>query len=131
MQANHRRTNRAGGTPIADVALSVNDTEVAAATSDTDIPVGCANDPYAEALARLKNRLLLLHRTAGQASSRKLLGLIEPGRTTHTTINKTLRCERRPSWHHLECLVKAMGGDVEEFRQLWIAVGTAADLQSR
>ncbi len=36
-----------------------------------------------------------------------------------------IRCERLPRWGNLELVVDALGGDVEEFRRLWLTAEAA------
>jgi hypothetical protein len=40
---------------------------------------------------------------------------------SHDTVNRVLRGEGRPHWRSLELVVKALGGDVETFRTLWLS----------
>ena len=77
-------------------------------------------------LAELRNRLRVLYRHNGEPSTREIAR--RTGKAiSHTTANVVLRCEKIPRWGQLEQVVEALGGDTDEFRQLWIAVRNAAD----
>ena len=45
---------------------------------------------------------------------------------SHTTVSKTFSSQALPSWGTLELLVEAMGGDVAEFHDHWLAASTPA-----
>jgi tetratricopeptide (TPR) repeat protein len=45
---------------------------------------------------------------------------------SHTTVSKTFSSQALPSWGTLELLVEAMGGDVAEFHDLWLAASAPA-----
>jgi hypothetical protein len=59
-----------------------------------------------------------LHRRAGEPSSRAIAGKV--GDMSHTTVNLALRGPKVPSWPVVAKVVNALGGDVEEFRQVWL-----------
>jgi hypothetical protein len=80
--------------------------------------------PGAVQLAALRDRLRRLHRAAGEPSSREVARLTGKA-ISHTTANITLRCDKSPKWGQLELVVDALGGDTEEFRQLWVSVRDA------
>ncbi|MEV5606549.1 hypothetical protein AB0L33_34475 [Streptomyces sp. NPDC052299] len=73
------------------------------------------------ALEQLRYRLHRLHRENGEPSYRVIAR--RTGRAVaHETARVVLRCESPPRWGPLELLVEALGGDVDEFRALWIAM---------
>ena len=71
----------------------------------------------------LVDALHTLHHRAGWPSLRRLAG--DAG-VSHTTVSKTFSSQALPSWGTLELLVEAMGGDVAEFHDLWLAASTPA-----
>ncbi|GEB52691.1 hypothetical protein SCA03_52420 [Streptomyces cacaoi] len=72
-------------------------------------------------LGRLRYRVQLLHRQAGEPSFRVVAQ--RTGKAiSHTTVGSVLRCEKPPGWGPLELVVEALGGQLDEFRQLWVAV---------
>ncbi|WP_245225458.1 hypothetical protein [Streptomyces smyrnaeus] len=73
------------------------------------------------ALERLRYRLQLLHRQRGEPSFRVVAQ--RTGKAiSHTTVGNVLRCESPPGWGPLELVAEALGGELDEFRALWIAV---------
>ncbi len=44
---------------------------------------------------------------------------------SHDTVNRMLKGSDLPQWTSLEFVVKALGGDVETFRNLWVAARQA------
>jgi hypothetical protein len=90
-----------------------------------DVP-GYDHQPSSDPLSRLRNRLQRLHRLRGEPSVRELARRTEKA-ITHATVHMVLRCERTPKWGPLELVVEALGGSIEEYRQLWIAVRDAED----
>ncbi|MGW1728635.1 hypothetical protein ACWCQK_37875 [Streptomyces sp. NPDC002306] len=87
---------------------------------DPPLPSAGAGDQ----LLALRLRLQDLYRRAGKPSYRQLAARIQA--LSHTTVHMVIRCERLPRWGNLELVVEALGGDVEEFRQLWLAAEAAA-----
>ncbi|WP_435133026.1 hypothetical protein [Actinacidiphila sp. bgisy144] len=73
------------------------------------------------ALDALRYRLRRLHRDSGEPSFRVVSQRTEKA-ISHTTAGNVLRCDIPPGWGALELVVEALGGDVEEFRKLWVAV---------
>lgn len=73
------------------------------------------------ALQQLKYRLKRLHRESGEPSFRVISQRTEKA-ISHTTVGNVLSCGGPPGWGPLELVVEAMGGDLDEFRMLWIAV---------
>ena len=59
-----------------------------------------------------------LHHRAGWPSLRRLA---EQTGVSHTTVSKALSSPALPSWGTVELLVEAMGGDVPQARELWLA----------
>lgn len=64
-----------------------------------------------------------LWRNAGTPSSRNIQVII--CRTTdrdisHTTVNDVIQGRRIPAFNTLEVIVQALGGDIEQFRKLWV-----------
>lgn len=77
-----------------------------------DVPPGARRD-LVESLHRL-------HHRAGWPSLRVL------GRQvgcSPTTVSAVFSASRLPTWGTLELVVEAMGGDVEEFHELWLTAG--------
>lgn len=73
------------------------------------------------ALQQLKYRLKRLHRESGEPSFRVVSQRTEKA-ISHTTVGNVLSCVVLPGWGPLELVVEALGGDLNEFRTLWIAV---------
>jgi len=65
-----------------------------------------------------------LHHRAGWPSLRRLA---EQTGVSHTTVSKALSSPALPSWGTVELLVEAMGGDVPQARELWLAASAPAD----
>jgi len=65
-----------------------------------------------------------LHRRAGEPSTREIGKAIS---YSHTTVSHALNGSRCPSWRVVERIVGHLGGDVEEFRLLWLAVRETED----
>ncbi|MFC4066717.1 Crp/Fnr family transcriptional regulator [Actinoplanes subglobosus] len=77
-----------------------------------------------EALQRLAAALGDLHRMRGRPSTR---ALASDHHISHDTVHRVLRCEKRPQWPALETVVRALAGELAEFRTLWDACeGTTA-----
>ncbi|WP_435110039.1 helix-turn-helix domain-containing protein [Nocardiopsis synnemataformans] len=69
--------------------------------------------------ATLVSELNRLRSQAGNPSLRKIADLT--GRVvSHTTINDIFHGRSVPRWTVVDCLVKALGGDPERFRNLWV-----------
>ena len=62
-----------------------------------------------------------LHHRAGWPSLRRLA---EQTGVSHTTVSKALSSTALPRWGTVELLVEAMGGDVAQARELWLAAST-------
>jgi len=72
-----------------------------------------------DALEALRHKIERLHVHNGEPSTRVISG--RTGRAiSHTTVHNVLRCATLPTWGQLELVVEQLGGDVEEFRTLWI-----------
>ena len=67
----------------------------------------------------LRTALRALHVRAGAPSTRVIARGI--GSISHTTVSQTLRGDRVPSWPLLSKIVLQLGGDEDEFRDLWAA----------
>ena len=78
--------------------------------SRPEVPPGAHRD--------LVDALHALHHEAGWPSLRWLAR--EAG-CSHTTVATVFSSPKLPSWGVLELVVEAMGGDVGEFRRLWLA----------
>jgi hypothetical protein len=78
--------------------------------------------PLSDLRAALQN--LYLHR--GEPSTRTIAKKTG-GAISHTTVNNVLRCVKPPRWGQLELVVLALGGDVETFREAWIAMRSATE----
>ncbi|MFF8263273.1 tetratricopeptide repeat protein [Streptomyces virginiae] len=61
-----------------------------------------------------------LHRLSGEPSTREVARRTH-GALSHTTVSQTLRGNQLASWRSIELIVSALGGSVEEFRELWVA----------
>lgn len=77
---------------------------------------------------RLFDELRRLHRSAGEPSTRTLAKAVAHG---HATVHTALRGPRVPRWGLLELLVEELNGDVEYFKQLWIAARDFEDPHDR
>jgi hypothetical protein len=66
---------------------------------------------------RLFEEIRRLHRTAGEPSTRTLAKATAHG---HATVHAALRGPKVPRWGLLELLVEHMGGNVAQFKQLWV-----------
>ena len=64
-----------------------------------------------------------LHHKAGWPSLRTLA---KAAGCSHTTVSTAFSSPRLPNWGLVELLVEAMGGDVQEFRAMWLSVGAGA-----
>ena len=76
----------------------------------------------------LRPALRALHVRAGEPSTRVIARGI--GSISHTTVSQTLRGDRVPSWPIFSKIVLQLGGDEDEFRDLWAAArhaGTPAE----
>jgi len=60
-----------------------------------------------------------LHLKAGAPSSRAVASRI--GQVSHDTVNRTVKGRTIPSWPIAAKIVLALGGDLDEFRALWIS----------
>ncbi|MFE9207478.1 hypothetical protein [Micromonospora sp. NPDC007230] len=81
-------------------------------------------DSPARSLAELRLRIQRLHRERGEPSLRALSKQVLKA-VSHTTVRAVLRCQTLPRWEHLQAVVSALNGDVDEFRLLWVAVRDA------
>ena len=72
----------------------------------------------ARAEQRFFSALRDLYLRAGEPSSRSIAVAI--GGVSHTTINLAIRGSKVPSWPITVKLVEHFGGEVEEFRNLWV-----------
>jgi tetratricopeptide (TPR) repeat protein len=78
----------------------------------------------------LFEELHALYRRAGEPSTRVLARSLGTGVLSHTTVHAVLNGRRVPRWGPLELVVGQLGGDIEQFRQLWLAARAAEDLPS-
>ncbi|HEX3959888.1 MAG TPA: FxSxx-COOH system tetratricopeptide repeat protein [Trebonia sp.] len=78
-------------------------------------------------VTHLLNRLHQIHLIAGQPSIREIAGKVGRGVISSSTIHNMFRGPRVPRWGFLELVVEALGGDVEEFRELWQVARLAED----
>lgn len=85
-----------------------------------DVPAGPHRD--------LVEALHALHHRAGWPSLRTLA---RAAGVSHTTVSKVLSTAAVPSWGTLEVLVDVMGGDTDQFRQLWWEATTRPDQSDR
>jgi hypothetical protein len=82
--------------------------------------------PVDQLLAQLRNQLRALRRQNGEPSTREVERRSQRA-ISHTTVNSVFRCEKIPSWSQLELVVRALSGDPDEFRKLWIELRNAVD----
>lgn len=76
------------------------------------------DDEVATPSALLAEALQSLHARSGAPSVRALAQQI--GSVSHTTVADALAGRRVPSWQTLAGIVRALGGEQERFRQLWL-----------
>lgn len=67
-----------------------------------------------------------LHLRAGLPSVRRLARVT--GALSHDTVHRVLVGAKVPTWGPLELVVEALGGDVEEFRRLWMSAQRRAEV---
>ncbi|MGC5010132.1 hypothetical protein ACLQ2R_05150, partial [Streptosporangium sp. DT93] len=87
-----------------------------------------ATHSAASLLDTLRARLQRLHRHSGKPSTREIARRAQG--ISHTTVHGVLRCAKNPRWGQLELVVEALGGEVQEFKALWVAVLDAEDHQA-
>jgi hypothetical protein len=94
----------------------------AAQARESHLP-GRAGVPDAQAVSALAGQLSQLHAQAGRPSTRKIAELTRHagGQISHTTVHELLAGTRFPTWPALSNVVKALNGDEEHFRALWLA----------
>jgi tetratricopeptide (TPR) repeat protein len=81
-----------------------------------DVPPGPRRD--------LADALHEVHHRAGWPSLR---ALAQEAGCSHTTVSAVFSSPKLPSWGVLELLVEAMGGDVPDFRDLWLVASAPSD----
>ncbi|MGC4806618.1 YbjN domain-containing protein [Micromonospora sp. DT233] len=69
-------------------------------------------------ILKLFEELKRLHRTAGEPSMRTIGDKIK---YSYATVHSAMRGPKIPRWPPLELIVEELGGDVDHFKQLWIA----------
>jgi tetratricopeptide (TPR) repeat protein len=84
---------------------------------------GEREEPIRSLFAELRN----LHRRAGEPSTRVVARSLGRGVLSHTTVHAVLRGPRVPRWRPLELVVRQLGGDIEQVRELWIGARNAED----
>jgi hypothetical protein len=67
-----------------------------------------------------------LHLHAGKPSTR-WIARSTGGKISHDTVHRMLTGTHLPSWVSLELVVRALNGDVETFRALWISASRAME----
>jgi flagellar motility protein MotE (MotC chaperone) len=72
-------------------------------------------------ITELFDRLNALHLRAGEPGVRQIAAGIGRGVISHATVHAVFRGPRLPKWGQLELIVEQLRGDVEEFRELWVA----------
>ena len=82
------------------------------------IPAG----PHRELVMALRE----LHLRAGLPSVRRIA--LRTSALGHDTVHRVLVGARVPGWGPLELVVEALGGDIEEFRQLWMSAQRRPEL---
>lgn len=78
--------------------------------------------PGLDLLAALRD----LHLHAGEPSTREIARSTGDA-ISHDTVHRILKGKGLPRWRPLELVVKALGGDVEDFRALWVAARRAME----
>jgi len=73
----------------------------------------------------LFDRLDQLHLRAGRPSMREIATKAGRGKISSSTVHNVFRNSRVPRWNFLEEIVKALHGDIEEFKALWEAAWQA------
>lgn len=73
----------------------------------------------------MTSALHALHTRAGRPSSRTLSAKM--GNVSHSYVHQVLKGAKLPSWPILAKLVRALDGDVESFRELWISAKSAGE----
>jgi hypothetical protein len=76
------------------------------------------------ALRELKAELDRLHLLAGKPSGREISRQLG-GLPSHTTVSAVLQCRTVCKWWQLKAIVEHLGGDVDDFRRLWMATQTS------
>lgn len=71
-----------------------------------------------------------LHLHAGAPSMREIAHTTGDA-ISHDTVHRILKGDRLPRWRPLELVVKALGGDVEAFRVLWVSARRATDAMEK
>lgn len=73
-------------------------------------------------LAALMTELRALHERAGAPSTRAVADRAERARlpVSHSAVHSTLSGGSVPSWETLQRVIRVLGADPEEFRQLWL-----------
>ncbi|WP_345566632.1 ATP-binding protein [Nonomuraea rosea] len=74
----------------------------------------------------LRKQLKHLHRQAGEPSTRSIATRTNR-QISHTTVHMVLQCRKLPRREQLDRVVEALGGDVQPFRELWVAIRDAQD----
>src|SRR5215475_10726734 len=75
--------------------------------------------------AKLHRAVTDLHLRAGRPSTRSIART--SGMLSHDTVHRILTEDQTPTWTSLESVVAALGGNVEDFRVLWLAARTELD----
>jgi len=70
-----------------------------------------------------------LHLHAGEPSTRAIERCTDHA-ISHDTVNRVLRGGDLPRWSSLELVVKALDGDLETFRNLWVSARRAEEQDS-
>jgi hypothetical protein len=77
--------------------------------------------PFHDLLSELRD----LHLRAGEPSMRAIARATRA--LSHDTVHRVLVGPALPRWGPLELVVEALGGDVERFRDLWLAARRAME----
>jgi hypothetical protein len=77
--------------------------------------------PGRDVLVELRELYLL----AGEPSVRAIAR--STGALSHDTVHRVLTGPELPNWRPLELVVKALNGDVDAFRQRWVAARRAME----
>jgi hypothetical protein len=71
----------------------------------------------AEAAGDFSAALRELRRNEGQPSLRDIAARAD---VSHTTVHSMLHGDSFPAWKRAEAVIRALGGDVDAFRSLWL-----------
>jgi hypothetical protein len=80
-----------------------------------------------QALSQLFAAMRELQLQAGEPSTREIAGAIN---YSHTTVAQVLAGTKCPKWPTLKAVVGHLDGDLEQFKQLWVAARRSAGMSA-